>query len=232
MSPPIVSHYKLRILQKTCRFRKKIREQKNEEEIREIGWNNRTKDESLESGGKRFKWYFTLGGGGKALVTRVFHAGSAFCDPFARAYTLRPFTTINHRANRSELRTTVIQPFNRFSLGWISLWASRAIRCFLTFTEKGEPKISEAIYPRNSILFVAVKGGAIIMFIGLKNIDRIAEGMFFIFIFFFLSCEYYRFPSTRGIEWKQNFLKHRNTRIVQGLTIDRAKTRRGNYAII
>lgn len=140
--------------------------------------------------------------GGKALVTRVFHAGSAFCDPFARAYTLRPFTTINHRANRSELRTTVIQPFNRFSLGWISLWASRAIRCFLTFTEKGEPKISEAIYPRNSILFVAVKGGAIIMFIGLKNIDRIAEGMFFIFIFFFLSCEYYRFPSTRGIENK------------------------------
>lgn len=72
------------------------------------------------------------------------------------------------------------------------------------------------------------------MFIGLKNIDRIAEGMFFIFIFFFYRANIIDFHPLEELNhrWKQNFLKHRNTRIVQGLTIDRAKTWRGNYAII
>lgn len=150
--------------------------------------------------------------------------------PIARVYTLRPFTTINHRANRGELRTTVIQPFNRFSLGWISLWASRAIPCFLTFAEKGEPKISMYRQYIGEIQFSSVKGDAIIMFIGLKN-DRVAGCFLFPLSFFFIV----RILSTSihsrnwTIDGNEIFW---NTRIVQGLSIDREEKARGNYAII
>lgn len=47
----VVSHrHKLRI--ESCRFREKLGDK---EEIGEIRWNDRTKDEWLESGGKRFE---------------------------------------------------------------------------------------------------------------------------------------------------------------------------------
>lgn len=81
--------------------------------------------------GKRFKWYFTE----EKPVQGRFTLVSRFVKTIACMYLHVTPLTINHSTNRGAVRTTVIQAFSRFSLGWISLW-TRAILCLLTFADQ------------------------------------------------------------------------------------------------
>lgn len=81
--------------------------------------------------GKRFKWYFTE----EKPVQGRFTLVSRFVKTIACMYLHVTPLTINHNTNRGAVRTTVIQAFSRFSLGWISLW-TRAILCLLTFADQ------------------------------------------------------------------------------------------------
>lgn len=109
----VVSHrHKLRI--ESCRFREKLGDKgrrRNWKFVRTIERKTNGWKAGVNVSSDILVWVGeSVGYKGVSCWFRVLR-------PIARVYTLRPFTTINHRANRGELRTTVIQPFNRFSLG-------------------------------------------------------------------------------------------------------------------